>query len=194
MKQYMENAPNKAEYRKRWPLWLLLILLVVASATIPAIMILPILILLAATSVIIVAIPVFVNMPFKPQTVAGVEWSYRLRRFSPLTTAVALILFLALCVRLWQGSPWQIRLTMTLLLAVFISFIWFSRQNYFEWAFRPLPNPDYAAIAEATFISGSDMVLAVEINGDAVAYPVRHIAYHHLINDLVGGRPITATY
>jgi hypothetical protein len=194
MKQYMENAPNKPEYRKRWPLWLLLILLVVASATIPAIMIMPILILLVATSVIIVAIPVFVNMPFKPQSVAGVEWSYRLRHFSPLTIAVALILFLALCARLWHGSHWQIRLTMILLLALLIPVIWFSRQNYFEWAFRPLPNPDCAAIGEATFVSDSDMVLAVEINGDAVAYPVRHMAYHHLINDLVGGRPITATY
>jgi hypothetical protein len=190
----MENAPDKPEYRKRWLLWLLLLLLLVAGATIPVIMIMPILILLVVTSVTIVAIPVFVNMPFKPQTVAGVEWSYRLRRFSPLTTAVALILFLTLCARLWHGSHWQIRLTMILLLALLIPVIWLSRQNYFEWAFRPLPNPDYAAIGEATFVSDSDMVLAVEINGDAVAYPVRHMAYHHLINDLVGGRPITATY
>jgi hypothetical protein len=38
------------------------------------------------------------------------------------------------------------------------------------------------------------MVMAIEINGDAVAYPVRQMGYHHVINDVVGGKPITATY
>jgi hypothetical protein len=38
------------------------------------------------------------------------------------------------------------------------------------------------------------MVIAVEIAGDAVAYPVRQMAYHHLVNDVVGGRPVVSTY
>jgi len=36
--------------------------------------------------------------------------------------------------------------------------------------------------------------MTVELNGEAVAYPVRQMAYHHVINDVVGGKPITATY
>jgi hypothetical protein len=38
------------------------------------------------------------------------------------------------------------------------------------------------------------MVLAVEIGGESVAYPVRLMAYHHLVGDTVGGVPIVATY
>ena len=38
------------------------------------------------------------------------------------------------------------------------------------------------------------MVLGVVVNGDAVAYPVNQLAYHHVINDEVGGVPIVATY
>ena len=34
----------------------------------------------------------------------------------------------------------------------------------------------------------------VKINGDAAAYPVRQMAYHHIVQDVVGGTPITTTY
>jgi uncharacterized membrane protein YhaH (DUF805 family) len=159
----------------RWKLWLSLLLVVAAA-------------------VAMVAIPVFVIMPFKAQTVAGVEWSYRLRRLSPLATVVATILFLALCVMLWRGGRWPGRLAMVALLAPLLAVTWFARQNHFEWMFNPLPNADYARAGEAGFVADSDMVMAIEINGDAVAFPVREMAYHHVVNDVVGGKPITATY
>jgi Protein of unknown function (DUF3179) len=159
----------------RWKLWLSLLLIVAAT-------------------VAMVAIPVFVIMPFKAQTAAGVEWSYRLRSWSPLATVVATILFLALCVKLWRGARWWSRVAMPALLAPLLAVTWFARQNHFEWMFNPLPNADYARAGEAGFVADSDMVMAIELNGDAVAYPVRQMAYHHVVNDVVGGKPITATY
>jgi len=159
----------------RWKLWVALLLIVAAA-------------------VAMVAIPVFVIMPFKAQTAAGVEWSYRLRRWSPLATVAATILYLALCVALWRGARWPGRLAMAALLAPLLAVTWFARQNYFEWGFNPLPNTDYARAGEAGFVADSDMVMAIEINGDAVAFPVRQMAYHHVVNDVVGGKPITATY
>jgi hypothetical protein len=107
---------------------------------------------------------------------------------------VATILFLALCVKLWRGARWWGRVAMAALLAPLLAVTWFARQNHFEWMFNPLPNADYARAAEAGFVADSDMVMAIEINGDAVAFPVRQMAYHHVVNDVVGGKPITATY
>jgi Protein of unknown function (DUF3179) len=159
----------------RWMLWLSLLLIVAAT-------------------VAMVAIPVFVILPFKAQTAAGVEWSYWLRRCSPVATVAATVLFLALCVKLWRGARWWGRLAMPALLAPLVAITWFARQNHFEWMFNPFPNADYARAAEAGFVPDTDMVMAVEINGEAVAYPVRQMAYHHVINDVVGGKPITATY
>jgi hypothetical protein len=150
--------------------------------------------LIVAATVAIVAIPVFVIMPFKAQTAAGVEWSYWLRRSSPVATVVATLLFLALCVKLWRGARWPGRLAMPALIAPLIAVTWFAQQNHFEWMFHPLPNADYARAAEAGFVPNTDMVMTVNINGEAVAYPVRQMAYHHVINDVVGGKPITATY
>ena len=71
---------------------------------------------------------------------------------------------------------------------------WFARQRYFEWMFAPLANPQFARAAVAGWVNEQDMVLAVSLNGDAVAYPVRQLAYHHLVQDSVGGVPIVATY
>jgi hypothetical protein len=169
------NRTGETGKSGRWKLWLLLLLIV-------------------ALAVAMVAIPVFVIMPFKAQTAAGVEWSYRLRRWSPVSTIVATILFLALCAKLWRGARWWGRLAMPVLLAPLLAVTWFAQQNHFEWMFNPLPNPDYARIGEAGFVADGDMVMAIEINGDAVAYPVRQMAYHHVVNDVVGGKPVTATY
>ena len=60
--------------------------------------------------------------------------------------------------------------------------------------FKPLADAAYAQADEAGFVDDTDMVIAVEHNGEAVAYPVRLMAYHHLVQDVVGGTPIVATY
>ena len=60
--------------------------------------------------------------------------------------------------------------------------------------FNPLAHSAYAKADDASFVGAEDMVLAVEHNGDAVAYPVRLMAYHHVVGDTVGGTPIVATY
>ena len=36
--------------------------------------------------------------------------------------------------------------------------------------------------------------MAVARDGAAVAYPIRQLAYHHVVNDIVAGEPIAATY
>ena len=65
--------------------------------------------------------------------------------------------------------------------------MWFSRQNAFEWKFNPLAHPQYAGASEVKFVEPQDVVLAVSLKGDAAAYPVRQLAYHHLVQDVVGG-------
>ena len=166
------NTPSKTG---RWKLWMALLLLVV-------------------TTLVIVAIPVFVIMPFKAQTSAGLEWSYWLRRVSPWITITASVMALAFGIKLWRGARWWSRIALPIFLAPILAATWFAHQNHFEWMFNPLPNAAYATVAEANFVNDNDMVLAVEINGEAVAYPVRQMAYHHVVHDTVGGVPIVATY
>jgi hypothetical protein len=60
--------------------------------------------------------------------------------------------------------------------------------------FNGLHNPAYAKVAEVDFVDNTDMVMTVELNGESAAYPIRQMAYHHIVQDTVGGTPIVSTY
>ncbi len=141
-----------------------------------------------------VAIPVFVIMPFKDQSPTGVALAYWLRRWSPLLTLAGLAGAAALVAMLWRRTRrWQ-RALAVLALAPLGAAAWFARQNHFEWMFAPLAEPGRVTAAQATFVAPSDMVMGVVLGGQAMAYPVNQLAYHHVVNDTVGGGPIAATY
>ena len=153
------------------------------------------LLLLTLTALAIVAAPVWIIYPFKPQSARGVEVSFLLRRWSPLVTVFFLALSVLLATVLWRGSRrWWKRALLVIVLIPLLAATWFARQNHFEWMFNPLANAAYAKTTEATFVDDADVVLAIESNGEAAAYPVRLMAYHHLVQDVVGGTPIVATY
>ena len=152
------------------------------------------LLLLIVIVLAIVLTPVFLIMPFKAQTPRIMEVSYVLRRWSPVLTVLATLLVLTLTVALWLGGRWWSRIFLVLLLLPTFGATWLARQNHFEWMFNPLRNPAYAKASEASFIGDDDRVLAVSINGESVAYPVRLMGYHHVVGDTVGGTPIVATY
>lgn len=143
----------------------------------------------------VVFLPVWIIQPFKPQSARGVELSYMLRRVSPWITLIALAVGLFLMVKLWRGSRrWWTKALLAVILIPLLASTWFARQNHFEWMFNPLANASYAKTSDAGFVAEDDIVLAVKINGEAAAYPVRLMAYHHLVEDVVGGTPIVATY
>lgn len=59
----------------------------------------------------------------------------------------------------------------------------------------PLEFPTQVLPDEATqWINDTDVVVGVEINGDARAYPIRIIAWHEMVNDTVGGVPVSLAY
>ncbi len=153
------------------------------------------LLIITLAGLAVVFVPVWLIQPFRPQSQRGLEISYALRRWSPLLTIIATALALALVVWLWRGSRrWWSKALPVVVIMPLLAATWFARQNHFEWMFKPLPDAAYARAGEAAFVAETDMVMAVEHNGEAVAYPIRLMAYHHLVQDTVGGVAIVATY
>jgi hypothetical protein len=60
--------------------------------------------------------------------------------------------------------------------------------------FNPLLNPAYAKVSDTRFVNDDDRVLSVTFGTESVAYPIRLMGYHHVVQDTVGGTPIVATY
>ncbi|MXY79213.1 MAG: DUF3179 domain-containing protein, partial [Chloroflexi bacterium] len=59
----------------------------------------------------------------------------------------------------------------------------------------PLEFPAYVTAHEAAaWLRADDEVVGVSINGDARAFPVRIIAWHEMVNDTIGGVPVSLAY
>jgi hypothetical protein len=153
-----------------------------------------VLFLATAGALAMVIAPVAIIFPFRAQTPDGLRFALTLRQWSPIVAPAASILVVLLMVFLWRGSRWWRKTLLVLAFILTLPPVWFARQNHFEWMFNPLPNPAYAGVSEADFIDKADYVIAVEMNGDAAAYPIRQMAYHHVVHDSVGGVPIVVTY
>ncbi len=153
------------------------------------------LLLLTAVSFAVVAVPVILIRPSAPQTPFSIALAFALRRWSPWVTLAAALLAIAVAMRIWRNAPrFFARVGAVVLGLVTLMTTWTARQNHFEWMFAPLRDTRFIRAAEASAVAPEDMVLAVLVRGDAAAYPVRQLAYHHLVEDAVGGVPIVATY
>ncbi len=59
----------------------------------------------------------------------------------------------------------------------------------------PIDEPTFAAVAEAPdYMDPQEPVVALIIDGDARAYPLAMLMWHEIVNDSVGGAPVTVTF
>lgn len=59
----------------------------------------------------------------------------------------------------------------------------------------PIDDPVFLEVFEnLDLLPDSEPVVVLEINGDARAYPIRAMVWHEIVNDTVGGVPVTVTY
>ena len=57
-----------------------------------------------------------------------------------------------------------------------------------------LANPRMTTASAASYLNPDDPLFGVEINGDARAYPLRIANWHEMVNDVVGGVPVSLAY
>ncbi len=57
-----------------------------------------------------------------------------------------------------------------------------------------IDKPKFVSIAEIKNLGANEPVITVSVNGKARAYPLRILMWHEIVNDELGGEPITITY
>jgi hypothetical protein len=147
-----------------------------------------------ALSVVLVVYPVYVIRPFRAQGARELAVALVVSRFRPVLTLVSALAAVWTAIAYWrmQARIWRRLLvaagaTLVCILAVL------GRVNVYELMFHPVDHPEFAA-ASAVTLDKNDKLLTVSIGGSARAYPIRTMGYHHIVNDLVGGTAIVATY
>lgn len=117
----------------------------------------------------------------------------RVKQWAPMGTAVGLVICAVLFLSLWASTRKWSRVGLAASLVLVTACAVMSRLNYFEWMFHPVHRPGFES-ANQSKLDASEMVLALNFSGEARAYPVREMAYHHIVNDVVGGVPVAVTY
>lgn len=60
--------------------------------------------------------------------------------------------------------------------------------------FLPLDAPEMVPATEANYLPDEELVLGLDLPEGKRAYPLRMVSWHHILNVLVGMRPILVTY
>jgi hypothetical protein len=145
------------------------------------------LIALTILNIALILMPPLVALPPVRQTPALLAAAHLALTLAPITS---LALAAILAFRFLRRRTWA---TLSLLIvAVACSVL--SRMNLLERVFAPARDAQTTAIADFHDIRDTDMVIGVVIGGQSRAYPVRYLAYHHLLNDQLGPTALLPTY
>jgi hypothetical protein len=149
--------------------------------------------LCALATIALFFVPAFIIRPFRHQSPKALLLAMTLRQHAPLGTMIAGFACLVIAIALWRtASRWRKTIVIFTLLLVAFSAV-MARLNYFEWMFHPIASAQFLSPSESK-LGLKEMILAVRIGGDARAYPISQMAYHHILNDEVAGVPIAVTY
>jgi hypothetical protein len=145
-----------------------------------------------------VMIPMFVIRPFRPQAATALNVALRVRQVGPVVSGLCAVLLVAVTLWSWKKMGASVRrvwfrIAMVSLCVVTIAGASLTHVNIFEKMFHPYDAPAFGSAA-AVAVDPDDKVLAVWLGGQARAYPIRTMGYHHIVNDTVGGVPIVVTY
>jgi hypothetical protein len=137
--------------------------------------------------------PLAIIQPFKHQNPQDLQRALFVFRIAPITALIVALIAAATLVLNWRSLRIGSRIVCSLLFLLTCGAAVLVRVNVFEQMFHPAGTPQFLAIQKAK-LDGRDMLVTVALNGDAHAYPIREMGYHHVVNDYVGGVPIVATY
>jgi hypothetical protein len=148
---------------------------------------------LVCVTVALFLFPAIIIQPFRFQSPRWLIRAIAVRQQAPFWTGLtAAGASLAALLLWWRISRWKKAALITGLCCAFTAAV-MARVDYFELMFHPVPAAGFDS-AGSSKVEASEMVMAVNFNGDARAYPIFEMAYHHVLNDVVGGVPIAVTY
>jgi Protein of unknown function (DUF3179) len=138
--------------------------------------------------------PIYVIRPFRAQGPRELMLALGVMRYRPAALGVCVGLVFAAMASYWRKERrWPRRAASAAGLLAVCAAALLSRVNIYELMFHPIERPAFLA-AGASKLDGGEKVIAVRLGGQARAYPVRGMSYHHVVNDQVGGVAIAATY
>lgn len=90
--------------------------------------------------------------------------------------------------RLWKKIAIALVLVLYGVVLYFFNFVFQADKMFYQPTVKKFAN------SQTNIIPADKLIIGLAINGEARAYPVQLIGYHHQVRDSVGGKPVMVTY
>jgi hypothetical protein len=128
------------------------------------------------------------------QRMRSIDAAYAIYRWRWWLRAAFAVVALAGVVPAWRTSGRRTRWLVPASLAVAAAVAYAANfQMAADHMFRQ-PNVLNMRAAARNKVAGDRLVVGVYLNGEARAYPLQFIGYHHQVRDTVGGQPVLVSY
>lgn len=124
------------------------------------------------------------------QEIESLGLAYFLYSYRWIIRVFLLIIALSGISRAWKGSKW-----LTLLIIAIYSIVVYMTHAKMA-ADTMFYQPKYLQLlpADQSKVDHQRIVLGIEFSGQAKAYPIQYLGYHHQVADTIGGKPVIVTY
>src|SRR5688572_8726738 len=125
------------------------------------------------------------------QEMESIDVAYFLHTYRWYVRALFGIMIVLGCARAFRVKRWW--LPVIPLLAVAYIVYTFNFEMVADHMFLQ-PKKLFFKSRSESLLGDSSLVIGVAYNGEAKAYPIRYISYHHQVRDTVGGKAVMVTY
>jgi len=137
----------------------------------------------------------YLLMPFPgSQDLEAMTVAYYLEYWLHMTRVIGLLLLAVPVYRALRYGGALKRMGVVLLFGACFSIFYLTDIVFSaEYMFREPTSRQFLPATESQ-LDGERLVVGIEHGGDAKAYPLNYIGYHHKVQDTVGGLPVLVTY
>lgn len=138
--------------------------------------------------------PIYIIRPFREQEPAALSRALWVLLHDKVILFALFHLVTMCALILWRRAGWAAKLLLAPGMAIALIAAGAPWVNpYEQLMFHPVGAPHYVTIQQAG-ADPKDMVIAVTLDGESRAYPIREMGYHHIVNDRLHQLPIVVTY
>lgn len=138
---------------------------------------------------------VYFIMPFPgSQRSNTIEIAYFLNNYIWWFRVLGLTLFVPPMLYIFGNSKWWKKILLGLFVVLYGAVFYMFNFKFLADKMFIQPQHKILATVAANKIDSNKLIIGVALNGEAKAYPIEIIGYHHQVQDTIGGEPVMITY
>ncbi|MEO5944625.1 MAG: DUF3179 domain-containing (seleno)protein [Ferruginibacter sp.] len=138
---------------------------------------------------------VYFIMPFPGSQMSNtIQVAYFLNNYIWWFRLLGLILIIPPLLYIFRNSRWWRKILLLLFVLLYAGIFYLVNFKFLADKMFYQPKNKILATVTTNKIDSNKLVIGVQINGEAKAYPIEIIGYHHQVQDTVGGSPVMVSY